>query len=56
VVDYNLYQTDARREDIDYVEETFRLLRQATEAIERRLPHPTLTTEVAADGPGLDSR
>jgi hypothetical protein len=36
VLDYNLYQTDARREDIDYVEGIFRLFSQATEAIRRQ--------------------
>ena len=31
-IDYNLHQTQARRENIDYVEGLFRLFRQATEA------------------------
>jgi hypothetical protein len=33
VIDYNLHQTEARRENIEYVEGLFRLFRQATEAI-----------------------
>ncbi len=36
VIDYNLYQTETRREDIEYVEEIFRLFRQATEAAGHR--------------------
>lgn len=36
VIDYNLSQTDARRESIEYVEGLFRLFRQATEAIRRQ--------------------
>jgi hypothetical protein len=36
VIDHNLYQTEARREDIEYVDKVFTLFKQATEAIERR--------------------
>ena len=32
-IDHNLHQTEARRENIEYVEGLFRLFRQATEAI-----------------------
>ena len=40
VIDYNLHQTGARRENIEYVEGLFRLFRQATEAIARGIvPH-----------------
>jgi len=38
VIDYNLNQTEARREDIEYVEEMFRLFRQAAEGIGRPSP------------------
>jgi hypothetical protein len=33
VIDYNLYQSEARREDIDYVNEMFALFRQASDTI-----------------------
>ena len=33
MLDYNLHHTEARRENIEYVEGLFRLFRQATEAI-----------------------
>jgi hypothetical protein len=33
VIDYNLYQSDARREDIDYVNEMFALFRPASDTI-----------------------
>ena len=36
VLDFNLHQTEARRENIEYVEGLFRLFRQATEAIRRQ--------------------
>jgi len=36
VVDYNLYQPEARREDIEYVEEVFTLFMQASETTRRQ--------------------
>jgi hypothetical protein len=36
VIDYNLSQSPARREDIEYVERIFALFRQATDAIARQ--------------------
>jgi hypothetical protein len=36
VIDYNLYQSEARREDIEYVDEMFTLFRQATGTIGRQ--------------------
>ena len=35
VIDYNLSQSPARREDIEYMERIFALFRQATDAIRR---------------------
>jgi hypothetical protein len=36
VIDHNLYQAEARREDIEYVDSVFTLFKQATETIELR--------------------
>jgi len=36
VIDYNLAQSAARREDIEYVERIFALFRQAIDAIGRQ--------------------
>ena len=36
VIDYNLYQSEARREDIEYMHGMFILFRQATEDIRRQ--------------------
>ena len=36
VIDYNLYQSEARREDIEYVDEMFALFRQASDTISRQ--------------------
>jgi hypothetical protein len=35
VIDYNLYQSEGRREDIDYMDEMFTLFRQASDTIGR---------------------
>jgi hypothetical protein len=36
VIDYNLYQSDARREDIEYMDGMFTLFRQASDTIGRQ--------------------
>ena len=36
VIDYNLYQSEARREEIDYVNEMVALFRQANDTIHRQ--------------------
>jgi len=40
VIDYNLYQPEARREDMDYVDSVFTLFRQASDAIGRQVGAP----------------
>lgn len=37
VIDYNLYQSDARREDIAYVDELFTLFRRASAGIDHQV-------------------
>jgi hypothetical protein len=36
VIDYNLYQSEARREDIEYVDDMFILFRQASDTLGRQ--------------------